>query len=217
MGKFFQMQCLLSGLPSIPHQFRYWINIRRAFSNLYTWKKSKASEWKNLQGMLDALGMEFEGRAHSGIDDARNIARIASRMLKDGCELRVNERMLRRDRAVFLNERRSKRIEARDKQREEQRKQMGSSAAVARPARGIPIPVPCVEKEEVVQEEEKTEEQKDIDRAISERIEKENQERQMWKDHLPYKVVSVSKMEFNMDMYEECETCSDPDSENEIT
>lgn len=43
----------------------------------------------NLKGMLTALGMKFEGREHSGLDDSRNIARIVVKMLNDRSELRV--------------------------------------------------------------------------------------------------------------------------------
>lgn len=46
-----------------------------------------------LSTMLQKLGLKYEGRPHSGLDDSRNIARIAIRMLRDGCQLRVNERM----------------------------------------------------------------------------------------------------------------------------
>lgn len=46
-----------------------------------------------LSTMLEKLGLTYEGRPHSGLDDSRNIARIAVRMLQDGCQLRVNERM----------------------------------------------------------------------------------------------------------------------------
>ncbi|KAG7235960.1 hypothetical protein INR49_001698 [Caranx melampygus] len=46
-----------------------------------------------LSTMLEKLGLKYEGRPHSGLDDSRNIARIAVRMLQDGCQLRVNERM----------------------------------------------------------------------------------------------------------------------------
>lgn len=46
-----------------------------------------------LSTMLEKLGMKYEGRPHCGLDDSRNIARIAVRMLQDGCQLRVNERM----------------------------------------------------------------------------------------------------------------------------
>ena len=40
--------------------------------------------------MLNSLGMTFEGREHSGIDDARNIARIVLRMMKDGMVVKEN-------------------------------------------------------------------------------------------------------------------------------
>lgn len=43
--------------------------------------------------MLENLGMQYEGRPHCGLDDSHNIARVAIRMLKDGCRLRVNERL----------------------------------------------------------------------------------------------------------------------------
>lgn len=46
-----------------------------------------------LSTMLEKLGLKYEGRPHSGLDDSRNIARIALRMLQDGCQLRVNERI----------------------------------------------------------------------------------------------------------------------------
>jgi len=37
--------------------------------------------------MLEQCGLEFQGREHSGIDDARNIARIAAEMIKAGVPL----------------------------------------------------------------------------------------------------------------------------------
>lgn len=46
-----------------------------------------------LSSMLEKLGLQYEGRPHSGLDDSRNIAHIAMRMLQDGCQLRINERM----------------------------------------------------------------------------------------------------------------------------
>ena len=41
--------------------------------------------------MLATLGFSFHGRMHSGLDDARNIRRIAERMVADGCVLAVND------------------------------------------------------------------------------------------------------------------------------
>uniref|UniRef100_A0A4W5PY40 Exoribonuclease 1 n=1 Tax=Hucho hucho TaxID=62062 RepID=A0A4W5PY40_9TELE len=46
-----------------------------------------------LSSMLEKLGLKYEGRPHSGLDDSRNIAHIAMCMLQDGCQLRINERM----------------------------------------------------------------------------------------------------------------------------
>lgn len=43
--------------------------------------------------MLEQLGLKYEGHPHSGLDDSHNIARIAIKMLKDGCQLRINEHM----------------------------------------------------------------------------------------------------------------------------
>lgn len=37
--------------------------------------------------------MNFEGSPHSGIDDATNIARIAIKLLNDGCCLSLNEQI----------------------------------------------------------------------------------------------------------------------------
>lgn len=46
-----------------------------------------------LQTMLDRLGMDFEGHPHCGLDDAKNIARIVVRLLKDQAVIRVNEKV----------------------------------------------------------------------------------------------------------------------------
>lgn len=223
MGKFFQMQCLISGLPSVPHQFRYWINIRRSFNNMYANKNGRdrrgsAPAWKNLQGMLDSLGMEFEGRPHCGRDDARNIARIAIRMLIDGVELRVNERLLRRDRADVLNEKRQQKMAERDRQKELEASLRTSPSPSAPPqTEGEPLDDPHVE----AKEEEETEPLPDASgrteeiKAEAEKRERENAERRVWRELFPYKVVSVSKQEFLMDLFEDCQTCSDPDSEDD--
>ena len=43
--------------------------------------------------MIQIIGREFEGRAHSGLDDARNIAYIVQRLLKDGARVVFNEKL----------------------------------------------------------------------------------------------------------------------------
>nr|KAG5701593.1 hypothetical protein BaRGS_019282 [Batillaria attramentaria] len=62
-----------------------WINIKKIFCNFYD------SPRYNLETMLHRLGMEFEGRPHCGLDDSKNIARIAINLLQDGCTMKFNE------------------------------------------------------------------------------------------------------------------------------
>ncbi|KAA0191838.1 hypothetical protein HAZT_HAZT005231 [Hyalella azteca] len=84
MARFLLMQCSVSELP-FPSWARSWINLRKVFSNFYITKRLCLSE------MLTALGIEFVGRPHCGLDDARNIAAIAEVLLRDGALPRVNE------------------------------------------------------------------------------------------------------------------------------
>ncbi|KAJ3333015.1 3'-5' exoribonuclease 1, partial [Kappamyces sp. JEL0680] len=44
----------------------------------------------NLSAMLTTLGLVFEGKQHSGIDDARNIARIVLHLARSGFCLEAN-------------------------------------------------------------------------------------------------------------------------------
>lgn len=62
---------------AVPKWARKWIDIRRRFQ--YTFQLTK---WIGVSDMLVLLNMEFEGREHSGIDDARNIARIVKAVHK---------------------------------------------------------------------------------------------------------------------------------------
>ena len=84
MGRFFSTQCRLCSIP-VPKFARKWIDLRKLYRNFY--KVAKGT----LQNMVTNLGMEFEGRAHSGMDDARNIARILQKMIEDGCEIKFND------------------------------------------------------------------------------------------------------------------------------
>ncbi|KAL6469743.1 hypothetical protein MHYP_G00208620 [Metynnis hypsauchen] len=86
MSKFLYTQCRLSRI-RYPQFARKWINIRKSYANYYKVARNKTK----LSCMLENLGMKYEGRPHCGLDDSRNIARIAIHMLKDGCQLRVNE------------------------------------------------------------------------------------------------------------------------------
>lgn len=84
MSRFMYMQCHHNRIP-FPKWCRKWINLRKVYSNFYQCRRTKLNE------MLISLGMSFEGHLHSGLDDSRNIARIAMRLAEDGCELKVNE------------------------------------------------------------------------------------------------------------------------------
>ncbi|CEP14273.1 hypothetical protein [Parasitella parasitica] len=63
----------------------HWVNIRKLFREFY-----KQQENKNIGMMLQHLGMEFEGRQHSGLDDARNLAAIGKKMHQEGCVFKTN-------------------------------------------------------------------------------------------------------------------------------
>ncbi|CAJ1938926.1 unnamed protein product [Cylindrotheca closterium] len=65
---------------TVPQMFSNWVNIKKAYGKFY---KRKAL---GMITMLEDLDLKLEGRHHSGIDDSRNIARICTRMLKDGWE-----------------------------------------------------------------------------------------------------------------------------------
>ncbi|KAF8898235.1 exonuclease [Gymnopilus junonius] len=56
-----------------------WINIKKVLQ-----KRHQLKHAKGMMGMLSRLGISHEGRHHSGIDDARNIARIVQKMQEDG-------------------------------------------------------------------------------------------------------------------------------------
>ena len=86
MTHFLARQCKVNGI-SYPSYAKRWINIRKVFSNHY--KMPQAT----LQQMLTHLGMEFEGRQHSGFDDTHNISRVVIRMLIDGANPIINERI----------------------------------------------------------------------------------------------------------------------------
>lgn len=71
------MQCKLAGEP-VPAPFQTWLNIKRLFSEV-TGEKATGME-----GMLEVLHLELEGRHHCGLDDCKNIARILEELLKRG-------------------------------------------------------------------------------------------------------------------------------------
>lgn len=51
--------------------------------------------------------MEFQGREHSGLDDARNLAAIGKRMYKDGCIFKTNCKYDSKKHILYNNNRKS--------------------------------------------------------------------------------------------------------------
>ena len=68
-------QCKYFGIER-PIYLCSWINIKRVFEAVIG---KRATE---MPGMLQALGLSLEGRHHSGIDDARNIAKILKALIE---------------------------------------------------------------------------------------------------------------------------------------
>jgi inhibitor of KinA sporulation pathway (predicted exonuclease) len=57
---------------SVPFYFRRWINLKPHF------RAHRGTDSRfNLEQMLESYQMQFEGRLHCGMDDTRNIARLA--------------------------------------------------------------------------------------------------------------------------------------------
>eukprot|EP01130_Rhizamoeba_saxonica_P005380 TRINITY_DN2153_c0_g1_i10.p1 TRINITY_DN2153_c0_g1~~TRINITY_DN2153_c0_g1_i10.p1 ORF type:complete len:316 (+),score=48.35 TRINITY_DN2153_c0_g1_i10:174-1121(+) len=69
-------QCRLSNM-AVPNIFKSWINIKRCFSEYYQTKMV------GMANMLDQLNIKLMGRHHSGIDDCRNISKIAAHMIEN--------------------------------------------------------------------------------------------------------------------------------------
>lgn len=68
-----------------PKMYKTWCNIKIPFVARYLSNSPKRKQrWPGMAGMLRQLSLKLQGRHHSGIDDCRNIARIAIRMMRDG-------------------------------------------------------------------------------------------------------------------------------------
>lgn len=82
--QFLHRECARKGLRK-PAYYDDWVDVRRAFAEHH-----KLPKPVNIEKMLEMLGTKFEGRPHCGLDDARNVARIAARCAADGATFRRN-------------------------------------------------------------------------------------------------------------------------------
>ena len=84
LDQFLHRECARKGLRK-PRYYDEWVDVRRAFAEHH-----KLPKPVNIEKMLELQGSKFEGRPHCGLDDARNIARIAARCVADGATFRRN-------------------------------------------------------------------------------------------------------------------------------
>ncbi|XP_027951048.1 ERI1 exoribonuclease 2 isoform X2 [Eumetopias jubatus] len=66
-----------------PAFLNFWIDLRVTYKIFYRRKP------KGLSGALQEVGIEFLGREHSGLDDSRNTALLAWKMIRDGCLMKI--------------------------------------------------------------------------------------------------------------------------------
>jgi inhibitor of KinA sporulation pathway (predicted exonuclease) len=83
---FLHIECERKGIAKAMY-LETWINLRWLFaSDMHPGRKRL-----KVRDTLDYLGLPFDGREHAGLDDSRNIAKIAQAMLAHGVTLRVND------------------------------------------------------------------------------------------------------------------------------
>ena len=78
----FPTQLRASAIDFVPAPYRQWINVKVPFKR---WKRKPAG----MKRMLEALGIELEGRHHRGIDDSRNIAKIVKALVARHQKMRI--------------------------------------------------------------------------------------------------------------------------------
>ncbi|NXM78675.1 ERI2 exoribonuclease, partial [Serilophus lunatus] len=84
LGVCLQYECKRKQLRK-PNILNSWIDLKATYKTFYNRKP------KGLNGALQDLGIDFIGREHSGLDDSRNTARLAWRLICDGCVLKVTK------------------------------------------------------------------------------------------------------------------------------
>lgn len=78
IGTVLKDQCRRLGI-ELPSYFHQWINLKSLFKQHFGWEPHGG-----LQNVVEKCGFSFDGRAHSGLVDSRNTAKIVKRMLEEG-------------------------------------------------------------------------------------------------------------------------------------
>uniref|UniRef100_A0ACD5UT88 Uncharacterized protein n=1 Tax=Avena sativa TaxID=4498 RepID=A0ACD5UT88_AVESA len=76
-------ECRFKGIPK-PAYFNRWINLRVPFEATLG-----GGGRTNLQEAVRAAGLEWEGRLHCGLDDARNTARLLVELMRRGAKIGI--------------------------------------------------------------------------------------------------------------------------------
>ncbi|NXU72997.1 ERI2 exoribonuclease, partial [Oreotrochilus melanogaster] len=84
LGVCLQYECKRKQLRK-PDILNSWIDLKATYRAFYNRKP------RGLSGALQDLGIAFAGREHSGLDDSRNTAHLAWRLICDGCVLKVTK------------------------------------------------------------------------------------------------------------------------------
>lgn len=71
-----ETECKWRQIQRVPY-LRRWIDLRQAFSRRF-------GSAHGLKQSVKKAGLEWEGRLHSGLDDARNTARLAAEIIRQG-------------------------------------------------------------------------------------------------------------------------------------
>ncbi|XP_034544679.1 ERI1 exoribonuclease 2 [Notolabrus celidotus] len=88
LGVCLQYECKRKQLYK-PDVLNSWIDLRSTYRLFYDRKP------KGLNGALQDLGIQFSGREHSGLDDSRNTAQLAARMMRDGCVMKITRSLVK--------------------------------------------------------------------------------------------------------------------------
>ena len=78
IGTILKEQCKRQDI-ELPSYFHEWINLKSLFKQHFGWEPHGG-----LQNVVERCGYAFEGRAHSGLVDSRNTAKIVKKMLEEG-------------------------------------------------------------------------------------------------------------------------------------
>ena len=78
IGTILKEQCRRNDI-ELPPYFHQWINLKSLFKQHFGWEPHGG-----LQNVVQRCGFSFDGRAHSGLVDSVNTAKIVKKMLEEG-------------------------------------------------------------------------------------------------------------------------------------